>query len=519
MMLQRARAIRVRLGEERGVTIVEALVAGLILVIGALATLQVFDASARNNYRAEESQVVVNRLQAELEETRAIAFDELAMSANPGSSGDANDPRWRVSGSSYALGRDGSNPRPMVIDADTGFDPGPEPFDVGDVEGELWKFVVWAPDPDCPEIDGCEDLKRVVVAARVTEAPASFERTFQEVQGDVYDPEAAPPDEDNTLPPPDGEEETATAEFWLTDTPCTQNARVAPTADHAAHNTRARCADGATTGSTRGAPDLMYTEAPALDSNYPPDGQPMFDYATDSEPSTNGSLDKGLLMPWASADSCLLEPVLDLVDIRALLDDLLAPLLSSPGTLDGILSAITSDSNKHLRTHTWLSRAVSGSGGVLTGEGTLELWTKTVNGASHPGKVCAYLFIRQTVQVPVKLLLLPLFYVSLEVDVPVVNTESLAGGADPLDITYFTHQAASWPTQWTEIAMPLEFIGVDSTGAPIPLALTPGSRVGLTLMVDKAGTQPGNALEFMYDHPSFDSRLQLETDALIEFNG
>ncbi|MGH2953165.1 MAG: type IV pilus modification PilV family protein [Solirubrobacterales bacterium] len=506
--------------DESGVTIVEAMVAGLLLVIGGLATLQVFDASARNNFRAEESQVVVNRLQAELEELKAVPFAELAMNGNPGGSADENDPRWRVSGSDYALAKNGNNPRPMVIDPATGFDPGPEPFTTGDISGEIWRFVVWAPDPDCPDVNGCEDLKRLIVAATIDEAPISFERTFQEVQGDVANPEAFPPD--NVNPPPDGDE-SAEAIFWLTDTPCTFSERQPivpdpPESDgHPAHNTRARCVDGHQTGSTRGAPDLMFTEAPELDPELPPGDQPLFDYATDSEPENPIESDKGLLMPWATTDSCLLEPVLDIVDIRALLDDLLSPLLSAPDALDGVLDLVTGEPNKHLRAHTWLSPRVNSTGGILTGEGNLELWTKTINGAIHPGKICVYLFIRQTVQVPVKLLGLPLFYVTLEVDVPVVNSDFLADGGNPLNISYFEHAQDPWPSQWIEISMPLEFLSVDSTGAPIPLVLTPGSQVGMTLMVDKTGTEPGTGLEFMYDHPSFESRLHLETNEIISW--
>ena len=501
--------------EERGLTIVEGAVAALLLIVGALAVLQVFDASARNAYRAEESQVVVNRLQAELEEVQAKAgedYDRIALSSAPATSSDRNDPRWRVSGTNYLTGASGTNPQPLVIDPTGAINPQPEPFQTGDVSGEIFKFVTRS--PDCTEVLCPADetyLKRVIVAAKIDEAPVSFERAFQEVHTDIVDPDVEATD--NPLPEGD-EEENNVAQFWITDTPCNQAERQPIVSDHLAHNTRARCVDGHQTESTRGAPDLMFTKAPALDPNYPSDGQPLYDYATDpgAEPQQNADQDKGLLMPWASTDSCALDSVIGVANLRKLLDDLLEPLLLAPGPLDGVLDLLGGDSEKHLRLHTWLSPTVASSGGVLTGEGTLELWTKTVNGASHPGEICVSLFIRQKVQVPVKLLGVPLFYVEIEADLPVVNT------ASPLQPTFFTHSEPAWPTDWTEVEMPLEFIGVDSTGAPIPLTLTPGSQIGMTLMVKKGGTEPGNALEFMYDHASFESRLALETDQIIAFN-
>ena len=46
-------------------------------------------------------------------------------------------------------------------------------------------------------------------------------------------------------------------------------------------------------------------------------------------------------------------------------------------------------------------------------------------------------------------------------------------------------------------------------------ALLPGERLGLAISVEKGGTNPGDGLEFMYDHPSFDSRLQIKTSSVL----
>ncbi len=183
--------------------------------------------------------------------------------------------------------------------------------------------------------------------------------------------------------------------------------------------------------------------------------------------------------------------------------------------MDGILNLVTGESNKHFRTHTWVSPKVQNDGGVLlTGKGTLELWTKTVNAAVHPGKICAWLFVRQQVTVPlISLLGIPIGTINLTVDLPVINMDILPHP------TYFEYSQNPWPANWTEISMPMDFLAVNSTGVTAPLHLSEGSQIGLSLMVKKTGTNPGQALEFMYDHPSFESRLELETENIVQFSG
>lgn len=51
---------------ERGFSMIEVVVATLILMLGSLALLSVVDASTRGNYRSEQSQVAVGQVQAEL---------------------------------------------------------------------------------------------------------------------------------------------------------------------------------------------------------------------------------------------------------------------------------------------------------------------------------------------------------------------------------------------------------------------------------------------------------------------
>jgi type II secretory pathway pseudopilin PulG len=533
--------------EEAGFTVVEGLVAGLILVIGALGALQVFDAGARNTYRTEESQVLNDRLQAELEAIRQLPYGQIAMTSAPVHQNNNNDPRWRVQGTLFATERNGSSLKSMVYNGGSipgggtvsggTVNPGPTPFTAGDVSGDIYRFVTWINDPNCTAC-GSRFEKRVIVAATIDQAPAaSYERSFQELHTDVIDPDAAP---DPGEPIEEDPEETAKAQFWLTDTPCSSNTRQPITADHVAHNTRGVCSQGLTTGSNRGAPDLMYTEAAFASS---PDPGAPFDYATDSEPAANPTQDKGILMPWASNDSCALHPELNTLDVRRLLEGSLSilNLQALPAQLDGILGGdadlLGGSSDKHQRIHTWVSPPIQGSGGALLGKGTLELYSQTINGAVHPGSICVWMSVRQSVDIPAQvcdIVCVPLGSTTIEVDLPYINVGVLSNGdcrsGTGLNLTNFQYSQNPWPSQWAPIRIPLCFAAVNAAGAvvtPCPAGadpaedscavLPPNSRIAVSLMVRKNGTDPGQGLEFMYDAVGYESRLELETNKILSF--
>lgn len=522
------RYLRLRLSREDGFTVIEGVIAALILVTAALGTFQLFDAGARNTFRAEESQVLNNRLQAEVEAIRELSYGQIALTSLPTTSSDPDDPRSRISGSQFFLGRDGSQPAGVVYNGATApgggtvangqVDPGPTPFQAGDVSGEIHRFVAWTSDPTCPEC-GEGLLRRIVVAATIDQAPVSSERSYQEVQTDVVDPEATP---DTNSAPPEDDPGTSTASFWLTDTTCNNPSRMPLTGNHLGHNTRGVCSQGLTTGTTRGAPDLMFIEGPQVGSGAPL----LYDYATDSEPAQNAASDIGLLMPWASTDTCALQSTLNTLDVRKLLDGVLSVLTlpALPGAVDGVLDIPGSITNKHRRIHTWVSPPASGSGGVLSGRGTLELYSKTINGAVHPGEICAWMSIRQPVTIPVQacvLVCVSLGQTTIDVDLPLVNVGILGNGdcrsGTGLNLTHFSHQSNPWPASWAKVSVPMCFVAVNSSGAVVPAVLGPGARVSLSVMVKRGGTEPGQGLEVMYDTGGFESRLELETNEVIPF--
>lgn len=450
-------------------TIVEVMVAGLILVAGALGVLGIVDAGTRNAFRAEQSQVVSNLLQQEIEKLRQIPYQELALTSLPADTGDPADPNSRIASVKFFYtGRNSTGLKPLVYNGGTNggetikggtVNPGPTPFQVGDLKGTVYRYVVWDTCPSGLCADG-RHLKRAVVAVRLNQTASGGIRRYQEIQGQFVDPEVEPailPEQD-----PGGSD----AESWtlsLTDTPCNAAKRLPlpkTNGDHPTHNTRGDCDDGLRTGPVPGAPDLLWPEPPdeEEDLNY--------DYATDVEPKSG--VDNGLqLLP---GDDCGTTAALDLAG--------------------GVASEPDPRPDAFQKVHRWLSPPVPAHEGsqdlLLTGDGTLSLWTRTLGEAVYAGRICAWIFVRSQ-------------------DGSTVTDTFAVNLGPPLSL-HFSHFAQSWPSsKWDEITLPLSFGYAEEGGA---LPLPPGTRLGLALSVDNDTT---SALQLGYDTASFDSRIQLMT--------
>lgn len=452
-------------------TLVEVVVAGMILITGALGVFGIVEAGTRNVFRAEQSQVVANVLQQEMEKLRQVPYGELALTSLPSHVSETENPNSRVASTNFFYtGRGGTGLKPLVYNGGTSegetikggtVAPGPTDVQIGNTKAKVYRYVVW---DTCPATL-CQDgrhMKRVVVAVRLDTTASVGARRYQEIQGQFVDPEVEPavlPEQE----PGGSDDESWT--LWLTDTPCSAVERQAPPSekgDHLTHNTRGSCPAGMHTGATPGAPDLLWPEAPTGETDY------KYDYATDVEPKTEPGADEGLqILPGGECGA-------------AATTELAVGAAKEPDP----------HPDAYQKVHRWLSPPVPSHEGeqdlLLTGEGTLSLWTRTLGGAVYPGEICAWLFARSETE-------------SKVVDTLVVNL----GPPASLDFSYF---AQSWPSSgWTEISMPLSFGYAEEGGA---LPLPPGSRLGLALSV---GSSTSSALQLRYDMPSFDSRIQLTT--------
>jgi len=153
-MTMRTLAKRARgLDSQAGMTIIEVVVAALVLALAAAATFGVLTSAGKNAQRAKATQVALHRAQLEMETLRSLSNSQLAMTDVPNPSTSPLSPNYRVLNSTYALVRDplGSYAN-MVVNGGSlyggGFvqggivAPGPTPFTSGDVSGKVYRYVV-----------------------------------------------------------------------------------------------------------------------------------------------------------------------------------------------------------------------------------------------------------------------------------------------------------------------------------------------------------------------------------------
>ncbi|MFP5388311.1 MAG: prepilin-type N-terminal cleavage/methylation domain-containing protein, partial [Thermoleophilia bacterium] len=70
--------------QEHGFTIIEVLVAALILTLASAALFGVLAAATRNGARAKATQIALDRAQQELEKLHSLSYEELALTRAPG---------------------------------------------------------------------------------------------------------------------------------------------------------------------------------------------------------------------------------------------------------------------------------------------------------------------------------------------------------------------------------------------------------------------------------------------------
>jgi hypothetical protein len=143
--------------------------------------------------------------------------------------------------------------------------------------------------------------------------------------------------------------------------------------------------------------------------------------------------------------------------------------------------------------HRWVSDPVT-QPFQMTGKAVLEFYTRAIEDFLHKGKICIYLFVRaESTPLPP----LP----PIATDLPILNSATF----NP----YYTYQPGGsgfWPRNaWAKIRFQMNFT---------PLTLVPGRRLGIALSVDRTTTDV-DALQFVYEHHVFPTRLEVDTTTPI----
>jgi type II secretory pathway pseudopilin PulG len=471
-----------RIARENGFTIVEVLVAALILTIGALTTFGLLSTATKNTQRAKATQVALDRAQREVEALRSLSNKQLALTATPENSANPLNPSYRVSGGAFALTRQPpSGYANMVVNGGAVYgggsiegglvNPGPSPFTSGDVSGKIYRYVVWRNDTKCgTSCPGEQDFKQVVVAVKLDKpGNQAGERGYVEVQSDFVDPADGP--ESDPLPGPGNKVVTA-QQFFLSDTPC---AAVPPTArqpiggDHLLHNTLGTCADGPRTGNEKpGAPDALVLGGPPDPAPEDANDPLAYDYSSDPylEPALNPEKDQGVqIRRDEKVDGCRYDPAKE-----------------------------TTSLNPESQVHRWVTDPMV-TDFTLTGQVTLEFYTRSINNAEHKGMACVYLYKRHETGSP-----------PVAADTILANAK---GGTGYWTWTPGAEFNFKWPSaEWGRVRLTMDFLSP-------PYTIPAGDRLGVAVSVERANT-PVDAIQVMYDHPQYPARIEVDTNTPLE---
>jgi type II secretory pathway pseudopilin PulG len=464
--------------KEEGFTIIEVLIAAMILVLGAIATFGVLASAIHSTQRAKGSQIAQDKAQQELEALRSLSDEELALTSTPGHENEEASPNYRVLNGKFAL-KGGSVPseyKEIVANGGTAYPEVPltkgvvspaTPFTSGEVSGTVYRYIVWRNDTSCaPETcPGEKDFKQIIIAVRLNSTTGgNTPGGYVEVQSTFVNPEHSAAD--NPIP---GKEGVVTAQqFFLSDTPCSSSGttiRQEITGDHLLHNTLGICASGLQTGTKEGAPDALLTGAPPDPTPEDVNTPLVYDYSTDysayNVPTAETA--KGIQIRRDETSGCNFTP--------------------------------TGTTGPQWQAHRWVTDPMPKDFIMTSGEGqgsvTIDFFTRALSDSSYSGKLCIYLFKRQESGSTYK----------------DERLKDLEGGA-----AYWTFVPSTgnkyWPSgKWEEVTKTLTFNG--------PVEVKKNERLGLALSVERAGTG-GDAIPILYDHPRYRSRIEVDTTTPLE---
>jgi len=465
---------------EGGFTIVEVMVAILVVAIGALTTFGLLSAANRNTDRAKQTQVAQDFVQQQLEALRSIPNEALALESLPPHSNDPLDPDYRVNSSNATFAADrqplGSYRKLVVNGGEVEGEPEEvveggtvvpvETFANGDVTGTVHRYVVWANDESCgEECPTSQDFKQVIVAIKLdTPGNQAGQRGYVEAQSNFVDPT----DSAEGDPAPNAEGNLVTAQqFFLTDTPCAaagETEREEISGDHLLHNTLGTCASGPQTGTTLGAPDALLLGGPPDPAPDDPSDPQLYDYSDDTELEPTPDTDKGVQILRDDTAGCHYVP--------------------------------TATTNPAYRVHRWVTDPMAANF-TMTERVTLEFYTRTLNDALYTGEICVFLFEREE-------------KASEEEESPVATDTQLTNKVGATAYwTYSPEGGSYWPrNSWAKVRLTMAFNGA-------PYTIDEGNRLGVALADERNGTQ-ADAIPIMYDHPNYPTRIEVDTSTPIE---
>jgi prepilin-type N-terminal cleavage/methylation domain-containing protein len=169
---------------ESGFTLIEVIVAMVVLVIGILAMVGAFNSARTLDLLSERRTAMAHRAQLEIERLHAKSYSELAMSSTPTHSSESSNPDYYVKEGStpeYQFGAASTEVEKLVVSESKGAisrtptsrecstTVGACEWVDGAVSGSVYDFVTWYSEPSklCKEESLCPKRITVVVTAKV----------------------------------------------------------------------------------------------------------------------------------------------------------------------------------------------------------------------------------------------------------------------------------------------------------------------------------------------------------------
>jgi len=195
-MMERLRRLQ---AAEDGFTILEILVASVILIAGALAVFMALSAAVHNVQRGRDTQAGISVAQREMEKIRSMPYEKILLKTTPVSSGETSNPNNRVSGTTFNLKRTGASEfATMAISSSGEVEPSSSAFSVGGTNVTVYRYVVWRKDAaycatgtnsEKESYKSGQNYKRVIVVV-VPNKPSNITntRSYYELQSDFVNP-------------------------------------------------------------------------------------------------------------------------------------------------------------------------------------------------------------------------------------------------------------------------------------------------------------------------------------------
>lgn len=187
---------RSRLADEDGFTLIEVLVAALLMVVGIVATLQMFTTSSHITLTAQREQAAMTAAEQAMEQIRALPYASMALAtplpshesdgnATGDSSGNPTDPNYWVNstGSTLKIPSNFSSEASSTLSSGEtlisggSVSPGPSSVSSNGYTVKVYRYITWVNDV-CTYLSsdlcsGTQDAKRITVAAVISGTQAS----------------------------------------------------------------------------------------------------------------------------------------------------------------------------------------------------------------------------------------------------------------------------------------------------------------------------------------------------------